>query len=73
LTLESWQIEAVNTTGEMPAWIYEHRARFDRKRNTICVAGGKLHVVSDDGEPNIIPSNEQFELDLSIFRWRRMQ
>ncbi len=72
LTLETWQMEAVNTTGERPGWIHKHRARYDSARNIICIEGGEVQVVAEGGEPDLIPNNEQFELDLSRFEWQKI-
>src|SRR5204863_4051502 len=71
LTLESWRIESVRTTGEMPGWIHRHRARYDHQRNAICISGGEIHVVRDGGDPQLIPNDQQFELDLTRLHWRR--
>lgn len=73
LTLESWQIESVKTVGEMPGWIHRHHARYDHQRNAICISGGEIHVVSDGRDPQLVPNEQQFELDLTQLRWRRME
>lgn len=72
LKLDSWEMESIKTAGEMPGWIYEHRARYEPERNVIHITGGKLHVVADDGEAQLIPNEHQFELDLTLMRWRRI-
>ena len=73
LTLESWQIEAVKTSGEMPGWIHKHRARYDAARNTICIASGEIHIIGDKEEQNLIPTNDRFELDLTSLKWRKVK
>jgi len=73
LTLESWEMEAVATTGEMPGWIHGHTARYEPARNAIRIAGGELHVPAEDGELEIVPNPETFELDLTTYRWRRVK
>lgn len=73
LTLESWQIESVKTAGEMPGWIHGHRSRYEPERNAIYIAGGEIHVVDEDGKPQLVPNEQQFELDLTRFQWRRMK
>lgn len=73
LALESWQIACVTTMGDMPGWIYEHRARYEPERNAICIAGGKVQDVAEDGEHRGVSNKQQFELDLSRFQWRRMK
>lgn len=71
LKLESWKIEAVETSGEMPGWIHGHRSRYDPAGNAISVTGGDIHVIAEDGHPELKPNDEQFELELSSFRWRK--
>jgi len=71
LTLNSWEIKAVKTTGQMPGWIHKHRAHFDRERNVIRVEGGQMQATSENGEPDLVDSDGQFELDLSQMAWRR--
>lgn len=71
LKLESWEIEAVTTTGEMPGWIHKHRARYDSDSNSIHVTGGEIQTAGDDGE--LVPSQNEFELDLGSFKWRRVK
>ena len=73
MTLESWEMQAVETTGEMPGWIHGHRARYKPEQNSICIAGGEVHMAAEGGELKIIPNKDQFELDLSLFQWRRMK
>jgi hypothetical protein len=71
LMLESWRIEAVNTTGDMPGWIFEHRASFDAERNAIVLSGGEIHRISEAGDPELVPNEGEFELDLAHLSWRR--
>ncbi|HSG71527.1 MAG TPA: hypothetical protein VLA12_13985, partial [Planctomycetaceae bacterium] len=72
LMLESWRIEPVNTSGEMPGWIHKHRARYDPDRNVIRIAGGTRHVVEEDGTPELKDNAHQFELELTQLTWRRI-
>ena len=72
LKLGSWEIETINTSGEMPSWPHGHRSKFDPKRHVIHVEGGDIHIAGDDGELQIIPNEQQFELDLSTHQWRRL-
>jgi hypothetical protein len=73
LTLDSWEIEAVATTGDAPGWIHGHNARCEVARNTIRIAGGEIHVAAEDGTLMIVPNKEQFELDISLLEWSRMK
>ncbi|QDT97715.1 ankyrin repeat domain-containing protein [Gimesia aquarii] len=71
LKVGSWKIETVNTTGEMPGWLYEHRASYDPTKNVIRVEAGKIQVIKKNDEAELIPNAQQFELDLSSFKWRK--
>jgi hypothetical protein len=72
LTLESWRIEPVKTSGEMPGWIHKHRARYEHERNVLWISGGELYVIAQDGTEQLVPNLHQFELDLTQLTWRRM-
>ncbi|MEM6330024.1 MAG: ankyrin repeat domain-containing protein [Planctomycetota bacterium] len=70
LRLDDWGIECVETHGEMPGWIFRHRAAFDPDANVIRVSGGS--VATSAG----LPAEDQLssgvaELDLTTLRWRR--
>ncbi len=71
LQLESWRIESVPTTGEMPGWISNHRARHDPQRNIISIDGGEIYGVDAEGNETSISNEERFELDLSELCWRK--
>lgn len=73
LSLDDWKIEAVETQGEMPGWISEHRAVYDEKRNTIRLSGGQLHVIGRDGKADLVTNERAFDLDLGDVRWRKIQ
>ncbi len=73
LKLDSWEIEAIETTGDAPGWIHEHHARYEPERNTICITGGQIHVAAEDGNLKMVPNHEQFELDMARFEWRRTE
>lgn len=72
LELESWRIETIPTTGQMPGWIQKHRARYDPDRNVIRIAGGTRHVVDEDSTPELKDNAHQFELELTQLTWRRI-
>jgi hypothetical protein len=71
LRLDSWEIEAVETSGEMPGWIHKHHARYDEARNLITLTGGEVHEVTEDGTPELVPNSGQFDLNLTSFEWTR--
>ena len=70
LSIASWHIERVDTSGEMPGWIHEHQALHDPMRSAIRVVGGKLVLLDADGQQDIVPNKSSFELDLASFEWR---
>jgi hypothetical protein len=70
---ESWKIKPIKTTGEMPGWIHRHQAQYDPDGATIRISGGELHVVGEDGEPDLVPNQDQFELDLARLEWKRLK
>lgn len=71
LKVDSWEMEAVKTTGDSPKWLFEHRARYEPKKNAILVEGGKIEVIDENGEPENIDNQTKFVLDLSTFKWRK--
>ncbi len=73
LKLNSWEIEAVKTTGEVPNWLYNHHARYEPTRNVIHVEGGERQITNQQGEPELVPNKEEFELDLSTLQWRKLK
>ena len=73
LTLETWRIDEVATTGEMPGWIFKHRADYDADRNVIRITGGEVQTLADDGEVQMLPNEHRFELKLERMQWRRIE
>lgn len=73
LNTDSWQIARVETSGETPGWIHEHHASYAPTRSTIRVDGGKLVVLDEVGEQDIVPNKSSFELDLASFEWRKVK
>lgn len=71
LRLNTWEIEPIATTGDMPGWIYKHSARYNAARHAICITGGELYVVDEPDKPRLVPNERQYELDLSQLHWQR--
>jgi hypothetical protein len=69
LSLNSWEIEAVGTTGRMPGWIFKHRAHYKPERNVIRIAAGEVCV--GEGPSINLPDDQYFELELSTLRWTK--
>lgn len=72
LQLDTWKIEPVKTSGVMPGWIFEHRAKYDVTKNVIRIEGGKLHVLNQNKEAESVPNERLFELNLSSLQWREL-
>jgi Ankyrin repeats (3 copies) len=70
LDCHTWQIHAIETTGENPGWISKHRASFDGLRNVI-VAEGKIAQWTD-GKEQYVENKAQFRLDLKEMHWSRL-
>lgn len=73
LKLDSWEMEFVPTTGEIPGWIHRHWAHFEPDRNTIRITGGEVQVFGEHGDVETVANHDQFELDLSSRQWRRVK
>ena len=73
LHTDSWKIEAVKTSGEMPGWISNHRARYEPTKNTIRVEAGKLSILNEDEELDLVTNQSEYELDLSTLVWRKLK
>lgn len=71
LEVDTWKINPVATSGEMPSWLHDHRAVFDEQRNVIRVEGGSVLTPNKEGEPEIVPNEERYELDLNSLIWRK--
>lgn len=69
LDLASFAIERVDIGGDVPGWIYGHRADLSGPR-TIRVTGGSIVVVRDGREVHE-PNQAVFVLDLERGVWRR--
>jgi hypothetical protein len=67
LDTQSFRIEPLETGGEKPGWIYEHRAQA-LNRSEIAVWGGKI---GQAGQAEDIANAQTFVLDLRTMSWRR--
>ncbi len=67
LNLDNFHIDTLHTTGEMPGWIYGHRASLSAGTR-IHVTGGTLCTLKD-GEEQHISNQKEFFLDLESMTW----
>lgn len=69
LSLDSMQMEAVETLGESPGWIYKHQAALASDGHTLVISGG----VRWRGEQRAIQENvDTWALDTRNGRWTRL-
>jgi ankyrin repeat protein len=69
LDVTTFQMERLQTTGEAPGWIYEHRA-VRVGPDEIRVSGGKIVTAGATGEAHT-ENRDAFLLDLTRLIWRR--
>ncbi len=69
LDIQSFRIEPVETTGDMPGWIHRHMARYDGK-SRITISEGRLAIM-ESGQFEPVDNTDFFTLDLSSLKWSR--
>ena len=65
LNIHSFEIEQVDTSGEMPNWISRHKAYYDGT-SRIKVEGGQIYT-----DKGLLENNKSFELCLKTKKWRK--
>lgn len=70
LHCDTLKIEKVETTGENPGWISEHKA-FYKEPNEIQITGGKVFVIIDD-KKEYLDNLFDYALNLTNFDWIRV-
>jgi hypothetical protein len=70
LDLSSYRITELETSGEMPGWIFKHSAEV-HSEDTIVVRGGEV-IKEYNGEQRYRRNFEDFNLDLNSGVWRRL-
>jgi len=66
LNINSFQITKVNTTGENPGWIYEHRSIVSKDNKTVKITGGIIQ------REHLWDNLDEWELDLQTSTWSRL-
>jgi len=66
LDLKEMSIERIETSGEYPGWILEHRASLE-DGGKLVISGGKILDEQDKSNPNL----NRFELDLWTRKWTK--
>lgn len=69
LNCETWAIEALESAGEMPGWIYQHKTTYSAP-GVLIVFSGKI-CQDVDGEEQHIENGAVFHLNLSNMTWTR--
>ena len=67
LHCDTFSIEPVKTSGEMPGWISRHQARYQAP-NQIIISGGKIDTLSGE-KAEYIDRTGVYRLDLDTFTW----
>lgn len=70
LNIANFEIEKVNTTGEMPGWISRHKARLTEDHKII-LSSGKV-IVAENGKEDYIDNLQRYQLCLKSFEWTRI-
>ncbi|MFC5474128.1 ankyrin repeat domain-containing protein [Paraherbaspirillum soli] len=71
LNIQSFEIDKVDTTGEIPGWISRHKA-FLNGRGEIVLRGGRKIVLENDQE-DYIDNTQRYQLCLKSFVWTRLK
>lgn len=72
LTLDSWEIEKVETTGENPGWIWKHSAKLNASQDAILVEGGEYIEVTPHGGYEYSSNPHRHQLDLKTKCWTKI-
>ena len=70
LNYRTWKIESVETRGDNPGWIFNHKAFFDDSTGIVVSSGSICQEI--DGEEQHIENEGQFRLDLSDMKWTHL-
>lgn len=65
----TYQMTAIETTGDAPGWISKHEAEVGAD-GSIRVRGGKIFDVSPEGRHSLRPNTEEYTLCLETRAWR---
>jgi len=71
LDLQSFEISAMNCTGDAPGWLHKHDAAYLPEENAIVITSGLL-VRDDPDRPPVVENIDDWKLHLADLRWERM-
>ena len=69
LNLENFKIEKVNSSGNSPGWIHEHRAILSSDKKFITVTKGKIYL---GAEFSLRENIDDWQLNLQDWSWKRL-
>jgi ankyrin repeat protein len=67
---QTFKIEKIETTGEKPGWINQHKAYY-QEQSQICITGGKVFVRVED-RTDYVENDNDYILDLKKMSWNRV-
>lgn len=70
LNSRNWKMQPIVTTGDIPGWIFKHRATLNGS-GSIVVSGGTI-CDEINGEEQNIDNESRFQLDLESMKWTRL-
>ena len=70
LHLDSFEIERIETTGDKPGWISNHKIYY-QEPSSLYITGGKLCFINND-EEEYIDNSLKYVLDLKELTWNRV-
>ena len=69
LEIDTWRISPIETFGDLPGWIHNHKAELSPDGNEIRIIGGKV----DRGtKTSFIENIDEWSLDLQTWHWKRL-
>ncbi len=72
LNCQSFKIEKVETTGNKPGWISEHKALFCKQSNMIRISGGKIWREIGEQSDEYLENSLDYALDLTTLEWSQI-
>ncbi len=70
LNINTLKMERIETNGEMPGWISQHKSFYDGK-SIITIKGGKLSV-DKDGKKDYVDNEHEYSLYLKSMEWKKI-
>ncbi|CAB9511030.1 expressed unknown protein [Seminavis robusta] len=69
LHVDTWKMERIETSGDMPGWIARHKAVYDPLSSSISITGGWIIVNPEEGRG--VENKDEFTLNLQTRAWTR--